>query len=249
LLRKTVSKWSSSDVSDVHVTLEDFVIARSPSRDECIFYITFQSLSFTITCFGVKGMVDNRPPPTLVSFTATMISNNRDDALREFIVAFFVEDSSFSVVEKVVPNSGFQGGKFLNRTKVLNPATGKRYEPDEVTIGMDVAIGGWKFHLKSASEGTLKTMEAHSDQFSRSDLSGLILPVQAQLLAKKEQLKAAFERRDARKKGRIERSQIARVMAEFGVTLGEQEVLTLFRRFQFADSDLFEYNEFLSMLG
>jgi hypothetical protein len=56
-------------------------------------------------------MVDNRPPPTLVSFTASLISDNRDDALRDFIVAFFVEDGSFSVVEKVVPNSGFQIGR------------------------------------------------------------------------------------------------------------------------------------------
>ncbi|OHT15187.1 hypothetical protein TRFO_14375 [Tritrichomonas foetus] len=192
--------------------------------------------------------MDTRPPPTILSFTATLISNNRDDALREFIVAFYVEDSSFSVMEKVIPNSGFPGGKFLQRTKVINPETMQPYQPDEVSIGRDVTLGGWKFHLKSASEGTLRTMEAKSDIFTRSDLCSVLLPLNRELKSRVSDLKTAFARRDKTHRGRVRREEVAEVLEEFNVNLGEQELITLFRRFQFADSELFEYNDFLETL-
>lgn len=194
-------------------------------------------------------MVDNRPPPTVLPFVATLVSSNRDDALREFIVSFYVEDSSFSVMEKVIPNSGFPGGKFLSRLKATNPETGGPYQPDDVTIGSDVKIGGWTFHLKGATEGTLKTMEAKSDIFTRSDLASFLLPIIPKLKPRASDLRTAFVRRDRLRRGRIPRQDIPDVLAEFDVTLSEQELITLFRRFQFADSDMFEYDPFLQLLA
>lgn len=185
---------------------------------------------------------------TILSFTATLVSKNRDDALREFVVAFYADDSSFSVMEKVIPNSGFPGGKFLQRTKAINPETNEPYQPDEVSIGRDITLGGWRFHLKSASEGTLKTMEAKSDIFTRSDLFNVILSVSDQLKPKINDLKTAFARRDKTHRGRVKQSDVGDVLEEFGVNLGEQELITLFRRYQFADSDMFEYNDFLAAL-
>lgn len=192
-------------------------------------------------------MVDLRPPPTIVSFTAQLISQNRDDALREFIVAYWVDTKQFSVVEKVVPNSGFPGGKFLQKTLYNNPDTGVPYEPDQVTIGKDVILGGWHFHLTSATEGSLKTMEARTDLFTRSDLYEIIEPLTKQLKGKANDLKTAFMRRDKQRRGRIHRNDLGSVLEDFRVRLGEQELVTLFRRFQFADSDMFEYNDFLTL--
>jgi hypothetical protein len=80
-------------------------------------------------------MVDRRPNPTILQFTAKLVTKNKDDALRDFVVAFFVEDSSFMITERVVRNSGFRGGKFLNRTKIDNPQTRAPFQPDEVTVG------------------------------------------------------------------------------------------------------------------
>lgn len=194
-------------------------------------------------------MVDTRPPQTILSFTATLISNNRDDALREFIVAYFVEDSSFSVMEKVIPNSGFPGGKFLQRTKAKNPETGDLYQPYDITIGADITLCGWKFHLKEATEGTLKTMEAKSDMFTRSDLASVLVPIIPKLKSRIGDLKIAFQRCDRLKKGRIPKNQVADILSEFDVTLGQQELITLCRRFQFADSDQFEYTSFLPLIA
>jgi hypothetical protein len=193
--------------------------------------------------------MDLRTPPTLLSFIAKLVSRNRDDALREFIVSFYLEDSSFAVMEKVIPNSGFPGGKFLNRTKVTNPETNAPYRADDVTIGLDVQIGAWTFHLKAASEGTLRTMEARADQFVRSDLATIILPLRPDLKPRIDDLRTAFMRRDKLKRGRVKRDDLAPILGDFNVKLGVQELLTLFRRFQFADSDLFEYNDFLAALS
>ena len=192
--------------------------------------------------------MNTTPDPTILSFTATLISNNRDDALREFIVAYFIDDCTFSVTEKVIPNSGFPGGKFMQRTKVINPETRQPYQPEEISIGKDVNLGGWRFHLKSASEGTLKTMEARSDVFTRSDLASVLLPLTRELKAHVNDLRTSFQRRDKTHRGRIRRDEIDDVLQEFNVKLGEQELITLFRRFQFADSDMFEYNDFLETL-
>lgn len=194
-------------------------------------------------------MVDIRPPQTILSFTATLVSNNRDDALREFIVAYFVDDCSFSVMEKVIPNSGFPGGKFLQRTKAKNPETGECYQPDDITIGAIVTLSGWKFQLKDATEGTLKAMEAKSDMFTRSDLANVLVPIIPKLKQRVGDLKVAFQRCDRLKKGRVPRAQVAEILAEFDVNLGPQELITLFRRFQFADSDQFEYTNFIALIA
>ena len=40
------------------------------------------------------------------------------DRERRFVVSFYVADQTLSVYEPVVPNSGLQGGKFLERARV-----------------------------------------------------------------------------------------------------------------------------------
>ena len=185
---------------------------------------------------------------TILSFTAKLISNNRDDDLREFVVAYFLEEKSFSVVEKVIPNSGFPGGKFLQKTKVNNPKTGRPYEPTEIGIGVEVNLNGWRFKLINATEGTLRAMEANSEVFSRSDLASILLPMAKQLKHKVNDLRIAFQEKDKLKRGRIPRDQVDPILSKFGINLGPQESITLFRRYQFADSNLFEYNEFIANL-
>ncbi|KAH0790196.1 putative flagellar microtugule protofilament ribbon protein [Histomonas meleagridis] len=182
---------------------------------------------------------------TILSFIAKLISNNRDDDLREFIVAYFLEEKAFSVVEKVVPNSGFPGGKFLQKSKINNPKTGKPYQPEEVGIGEEVNLNGWRFKLIGATEGTLRAMEANSETFSRSDLASFLLPISEKLKHKTNDLRMAFQEKDKFKRGRVQRDQVDPILSKFGINLGPQESITLFRRYQFADSNLFEYNDFI----
>jgi hypothetical protein len=193
-------------------------------------------------------MVDRRPTPTILHFTAKLVSRNKDDGLRDFVVAFFVEDSSFMITERVVRNSGFRGGKFLNRVKVDNPTTNSPYRPDEVVVGATITVGGWSFDLTGASEEALKKMEAKPETFVRSDLSALILPLITQLKPTVSELRAAFLAKDKKKHGKIPSVDARDVLAEFDVTFGTQEWVTLQRRFQFSTTNEFLYEDFLSLL-
>ena len=191
-------------------------------------------------------------PKTILSYTASIVSNNVDDNLREFMVNYCVEDSTFAIYEKVVPNSGFPGGKFLKETKALNPLTNKPYKPEDVEVGKEIVVNGWKFHLNVASEGTLKTIEAKSDtMFTNSSISSIILPLRKKLGKKGsktyEDIHNAFLEYDPRKKGRVSKEQMRDVLVnKAGANIGEQELLILFRKYQFAGADLFQYEKFLS---
>jgi hypothetical protein len=101
-------------------------------------------------CPDVPPMVDLRPNPTIIGFMAKLVTDRSDDAIRKFIVAFYPEDSSFSVFEKFIRNSGFLGGKFLQRTKATIPGTNLPYTAEQIAIGSTVSIIGWTFRLIGA---------------------------------------------------------------------------------------------------
>lgn len=49
-----------------------------------------------------------------------MISKNEEDFDKKFIISFFCEDDSLMIYLKKEKNSGFDGGKFLERGKYKN---------------------------------------------------------------------------------------------------------------------------------
>jgi hypothetical protein len=194
-------------------------------------------------------MVDRRPTPTILTFTAKLVSRNRDYALRDFIIAFFVEDSSFMIMERVVRNSGFRGGEFLHRTQADNPSARGAYRPDEVAIGSLVTMSGWTFELTGASEEMLKTMEAKTEIFTRSDLSTLIRGWIDVLKPRAEQLRAAFAERDGKGHGRVPSAGARLILTDYGAQFDPQEWVMVGRRFQSANTGEFVYGDFLAHLG
>lgn len=192
--------------------------------------------------------MDLRPPQTVLSFKAHLISKNREDILRQFIVNYFVDDDKFSVFEKVVPNSGFPGGNFISRAKFINPATGSKYKTEELFMGAKVVLNAWTFQLDEATEGTLRAMEANSDQYPKSDLSLTITPKVHLLKSQKAQLEEEFKSKDKQGRGRVTWVVARNIFDEHDLFTDPQERLTLLRRYQFADVEQFKYNEFLQVI-
>jgi len=192
--------------------------------------------------------MDLKPPPTVLQFAATMVSKNKSDRIREFVVNYYVDDRSFSVFETVVPNSGFRGGKFLQKKMCLKPETNKPYEPHDIFIGARITLDGWVFVLQEASEHTLKVMEARSDVFVKCDLSLAMSKMRTMFRDKIPSLRAAFEKVDERKKLRVSLLETQQILKDYGIIMGDQEFLTLFRRYQFGDSDKFAYLDFLKAM-
>ena len=192
--------------------------------------------------------MDIRPPPTVLQFAASMISDNKADRGRSFVVSYTVDDKSFTVFEKVVPNSGFQGGKFLQKCVCNNPETGKPYEPKDIYLGAKVNLEGWKFILQEASEAALKTMESRPDIFVKCDLSVIITKLRKMLAHQAPKILVEFQKRDPRKRLRVSLVQVQEVLAQFGIVMADQEFLTLFRRYQYGD-DQFMYQDFVEAMA
>ena len=188
------------------------------------------------------------PGKVILSFAAKIVSESTDDDLREFLVNYCVDDQTFSVSEKVVPNSGFPGGRFIGTTKVTDPATGKPYKPDDVTVGKTVVVNSWQFLLAEASEGTLKTMENHPELFPRSNVSHVSETIKDALGSKLSIFDARCSELDPHGHGKITRDDFFSILHDLGVDTDEQESITIFRAFRFANSDRIRYRDFIDSL-
>lgn len=62
----------------------------------------------------------------ILRFEARLVSKSKDDNIRKFIISFFCGDDTVMVYEEANKNSGIWKGKFLERTKLVNPDT-KQY--------------------------------------------------------------------------------------------------------------------------
>jgi len=56
----------------------------------------------------------------ILRFEARMLSENREDNSRHFIISFFCGDDTIMVYEEADKNSGLWRGKFLERMKHKN---------------------------------------------------------------------------------------------------------------------------------
>mmetsp|Transcript_4937 Transcript_4937/g.4124 ORF Transcript_4937/g.4124 Transcript_4937/m.4124 type:complete len:86 (+) Transcript_4937:1285-1542(+) len=67
-----------------------------------------------------------------------------EDAQREFIITFYLNDDSVMVYEPYQRNSGINGGKFLEKGKYKNALNNNAYfQPGDFLIGHDVIINGF----------------------------------------------------------------------------------------------------------
>ena len=60
-------------------------------------------------------------------FEARLVSKNREDNARKFIISFFCGDDTIMAYETASKNSGIWGGKFLERARARNPKNEQFY--------------------------------------------------------------------------------------------------------------------------
>lgn len=192
--------------------------------------------------------MDLRAPATVLQFSANLDTRDKNDKIRSFVISYYVEEKAFSVFERVVPNSGFNGGKFLQKMVCNDPKTGKPYEPKDVYIGARVTLDGFDFILQQASEASLKAMETRSDVFIKCDLDLIIGKMREMLRGKLEALEKDFNAADKSKRERVTFEDLISILKNYGIVMGDQELLTLFRRYQFGGTELFNFREFLNNL-
>lgn len=99
-----------------------------------------------------KEIKSDEDEKKIVRFMAKLITKRPEDVARRFVVSLFCGDDTVSVFERPGRNSGFVGGKFLERAKLKNPATGKVYKPEEFFVGANLTVNCYQFELIEAKE-------------------------------------------------------------------------------------------------
>lgn len=97
---------------------------------------------------------------------------------RRFIISYFLCDDTLSVHEPTLKNSGLQGGRFLERTKIKKPnqptystRLPEYYTHRDLYVGAMLNVNAFLFKLYDADEYCYKYMEKRSnDLFPYSSL-------------------------------------------------------------------------------
>lgn len=93
-------------------------------------------------------------------FLSKFVTNKPEDINRRFILTYYLADDTISIYEKAQRNSGFIGGKFLERMKLKNPVTTQPFQPHDFHTGATLTLNHYVFELLEA------------DGFTKSFLSG-----------------------------------------------------------------------------
>ncbi|KAH0791735.1 EF-hand domain-containing protein 1 [Histomonas meleagridis] len=179
----------------------------------------------------------------ILRFSARFKNPQMQDRDRKFVIAFYEADDTLAVFETVQRNSGFKGGKFLQKGKYKNVNAGNRYfQASDFFIGAEVVINYYCFVIDAADELAQELMEAEPDRFPKSDLFEIMAMIKRCYPDGITRLKPIFEQLDTDKDGLIPAQNVMKYLeSEFG--LQKQEVSTIMRRY--SKNRWFDYKAFL----
>jgi len=177
-------------------------------------------------------------------FLAKMENPTVQDMDRRFIVTYYLSDDKVGVYEKNERNSGFIGGKFLEKCKQRNKATGTWFKAPDFYIGASVKINAYNFKLIKADEFTLKFMEGDTALFPNSDIERIHKNLCATFAGKSKQARKVFRDMDKDKDGRVSYQEFHEYLKMAGFNLNEHEVQTLCRKYDSDRDGDIDFDEF-----
>ncbi|CAH8430283.1 unnamed protein product [Schistosoma intercalatum] len=112
----------------------------------------------------------------VLRFAGRLLSDRPTDRDRQFVISCYLSDDTISIFEPQQKNSGFQGGLFLERSKIKKPDSKlfdnkpmEYYKPTDLYVGAKLDFNTFLFELTEADDYTLDYMEKHKTQFKQAD--------------------------------------------------------------------------------
>ena len=188
----------------------------------------------------------------ILRFDARMLSLNKEDNTRKFIISFFCGDDTIQVYEVADKNSGIWQGKFLERSKNKNPITDKLYAERDFQLGEVIQLNVYKFQLLRADEYTHKYMKSKPDVFKESDIEQVVQRIKKLAANYKdydEFLIDIVRKLDTNQNGFIDFDELYNGLRALGFNFTYQEVYTLQRYFDVNNDWKLSLKEFYEGMG
>jgi hypothetical protein len=190
-----------------------------------------------VKLIGNDGMV--------LRFAAKFKNPQPQDVRREFVIVYYLSDDTVAVFERQQRNSGFTGGKFIQRGKWKNASAGNRdFLAADFKVGDEVTINGFTFVTRDADEYALGYMESQAPEFPQADLADIVRICRADP-ARIDRLRRAFEGVDPELIGYVP-PKVAEAAIIESVGLPIHEAITVVRRW--IGDHGFDYFGFLSAI-
>lgn len=110
---------------------------------------------------GVPRQKKINPDAPVLVFVAHLDSKDPGDALRKFVVTFYVDDNTIKILEPPQRNSGYAGGMFLSRQK-MKTQSGSFFTEDLFDVGKTISVACHDFVLTGADAATQTYLAARA---------------------------------------------------------------------------------------
>eukprot|EP00286_Rhodomonas_abbreviata_P009235 CAMPEP_0181324586 /NCGR_PEP_ID=MMETSP1101-20121128/20444_1 /TAXON_ID=46948 /ORGANISM="Rhodomonas abbreviata, Strain Caron Lab Isolate" /LENGTH=645 /DNA_ID=CAMNT_0023432783 /DNA_START=141 /DNA_END=2078 /DNA_ORIENTATION=+ len=176
-----------------------------------------------------------------------------DDSKRRFVVSFYMSDSTVAIYEPPVSNSGFLGGKFLQRQRVRKHGTSKTessylaHQDLLFDLPGSIWINNYPFVLLESDRFTLR-YKNKGNIASLLSIDSIHWKIRSGL-SDLEGMQYAFEEMDPQKSGSIWLDGFVRVMQDFDLQLDEDEMLALVQHWDKRQDGTVQYQEFVEAIG
>ena len=174
----------------------------------------------------------------------------RENYERRFVVEFFLTDDTLTIYERPLRNSGFMGGKFLERTKVRNKATEDQrwFLPEDLFVGAKVVINGFHFHLVETDKQTADIMANNIEVFTRDSPESILKALADKLWDRSFNQTQTFRFIDEDKDRYISPEEMKALCAKYGWKVSPHQLHILFSYFDADASGEIDATEFFKAL-
>merc|ERR1711937_656044 len=178
----------------------------------------------------------------ILRFVAQLDTNAPEDRERLFIISYYLADDTIGVYEPPARNSGFMGGKFMERCRVKSPGTDQFYKPTDMFVGAVMEFRKHRFVLIEADEYTLNYME--NKKFPSSDVTAIVEKMKDKFREQSVLIRKTFRNIDKDHSGALDMNEFKQVLKKFNFDLTDQEVISVMRKFDPNGDGSVRYDEF-----
>merc|ERR1711939_378452 len=163
----------------------------------------------------------------VLRFVAQLDTNAPEDRERLFIISYYLADDTIGVYEPPARNSGFMGGKFMERCRVKSPGSDQFYKPTNMYVGSVMEFRKHRFVLIEADEYTLNYME--NKKFPSSDVTSIVEKLKDKFREQSVLIRKTFRNIDKDHSGALDMNEFKQVLKKFNFDLTDQEVISVMR--------------------